>query len=345
MNKIDVSFEQPSWEAALEKLGPNESISAAEFLALLENDDEEEMEAALAYLDSRHIALSISNLPKDIPVGADAQRLLQEQQLVQSGDLIGGLAPSDPLRLYLQEVALTPVAFDPAVLAARLIDGDESAGPLLADHMLAKVIESAKEAVGRGVFLLELIQEGSLGLWQAILQYTQGDIQTHCDWWIRQYIAKAVTLQARSNGTGQKLRRMMKDYRDVDEQLLIELGRNATPEEIAEHMHILPEEAIVVEQMLAAARTDEYLHADKTEQEVPEEEDQAVENTAYFQSRQRIMEMLSVLDKSDAQLLSLRFGLDGNLPMSPQEVGRKMHITTDEVIARETTALAKMRQK
>ena len=88
------------------------------------------------------------------------------------------------------------------------------------------------------MLLLDLIQEGSLGLWQAIQGYREGDYDAYRDYWIRFYMAKAVFLQARANGVGQKLRGALEDYRAVDERLLSELGRNPTLEEIAEAMEI-----------------------------------------------------------------------------------------------------------
>lgn len=344
MNELDFSFEQTPWELTLESLQPGGSISAVRLLTLLEGTDESEVETALQDLEERHIALDIGDLPKDPGSGATAVRLRQEQQLVQSGRLLQGLEENDPLRLYLEEVAATPAAGDPALLAHRLLDGDELVAPRLVDLMLSRVIESAEAAVGRGVLLLDLIQEGSLGLWQGIMHYAGGDFEAHADWWIRQYVARAVTLQARSGGVGQKMRQAVEDYRAVDERLLTELGRNPTLEEIADMLHMSVQETAVVAQMLESARM--LQHARKPEpEELPQEEEQAVEDTAYFQMRQRISDLLSGLSQQDAQLLTLRYGLEGGLPMNPQQVGEKLGLTADEVVTREAAALALLRQE
>lgn len=344
MNELDFSFEQTPWELTLERLQPDSSISAVRFLTLLEGADEPEVEAAFQDLEEQHIALDIGDLPKDPGSGATAVRLRQEQQLVQSGRLLQGLEENDPLRLYLEEVAATPVAGDPAVLAQSYLDGDELVAPRLVNLMLSRVIGSAKAAVGRGVLLLDLIQEGSLGLWQGIMCYAGGDFEAHADWWIRQYIARAVTLQARSGGVGQKMRQAVEDYRTVDEHLLTELGRNPTLEEIAEMLHMSVQETAVVAQMLESARM--LQHARKPEpEELPQEEEQAVEDTAYFQMRQRITDLFSGLSAQDAQLLTLRYGLEGGLPMNPQQVGEKLGLTADEVVDREAAALALLRQE
>ena len=140
------------------------------------------------------------------------------------------------------------------------------------------------------------------------------------------------------------MRRAAEDYRSVDERLLTELGRNPTLEEIAEGLHITPEEAASVAKTLESARIVAQAKAPREEAEETEEEDQAVEDTAYFQTRQRIQEMLSGLDEADAKLLTLRFGLEGGLPLSPEDTGKKLGLTPDEVVAREAAAMAKLRQ-
>ena len=131
----------------------------------------------------------------------------------------------------------------------------------------------------------------------------------------------------------------------VDERLLSDLGRNPTLEEIGLEMHISPEEALTIKKMMDNART---MHQVKTTREpdgIPDpEENQAVEDTAYFQTRQRIGELLSGLDELDVKLLTLRFGLEGGLPLNPEEVGSRLGLTPDEVVAREAAALAKLRQ-
>ena len=210
---------------------------------------------------------------------------------------------------------------------------------------LSRVVELASELAGRNVLLLDLIQEGSMGLWQGILCYEGGDFEAHRDWWIRQYLARAVFMQARSGDLGQKLRQGMEDYRDMDQKLLSELGRNPTLEEIAEAMHVEPEEAATYANMLAMARTRQQVDEAMEPKETEPEDEQAVEDTAYFQMRQRITELLSTLSEEDAKLLTLRFGLEGGLPLSPEETGRKLGLTPQEVVTREANALMKLRQQ
>jgi DNA-directed RNA polymerase sigma subunit (sigma70/sigma32) len=230
-----------------------DTISAVTMLSMMEDASEEAMEDALLDLETGCMYLDISGLPKVGGAGEAALRLRREQSLVKKGLDPKDLDENDPLRLYLQELAQTPAAGDVQLLAQRYSEGEHHLAQQLVTLCLSQVVELAMEHTGHGVLLLDLIQEGSLGLWQSILCYEDGDFQTHCRWWIRQYMAKAVFLQARSGGIGQKLRQDMEDYRDADQRLLVELGRNPTPEEIAKMLHISPEECALLEKMVEKA--------------------------------------------------------------------------------------------
>ena len=137
------------------------------------------------------------------------------------------------------------------------------------------------------------------------------------------------------------MRQALEDYRHVDERLLSELGRNATLGEIAEAMHMTPEQTKTVADMFAAAQT---IQKAKAPVEETQEDTQAVEDTAYFQMRQRIADLLADLDNREAELLTLRFGLAGGKPLTPEQTGKKMNMTPEEVVAMEAAALAKLRK-
>lgn len=344
MRELDITFELTPWEELLDTLQPGDRISALQVLALTQDLEEDTLLDELTGLEEKSIALDISGLPGHTGSGQSALRLRQEQQLAKQSDLLSGLEESDPLRLYLEELASIPAAGEEGAMALRYLDGEDVAESLV-NLSLSRVVELAKACTGRGVLLMDLIQEGSLGLWQGVLSYTGGDFASHRDWWINQYLAKAVILQARSGELGQKLRQGMEDYRDVDQRLLAELGRLPVLEEIAQAMHITPEEAAVYSNMLAAAQSRQKTEQAREPAQPTEEDEQAVEDTAYFQLRQRILELLSTLTQTDAQLLTLRYGLEGGLPMSPQEVGNRLGLTPQEVMEREAQALAKLRQQ
>ena len=338
-------FEPAPWEQALDDMISGCVLSAARFLTLMEGEEEDAVEEALLHLQAEKVLLDVTDLPKTHGSGEAAVRLRREEQLVDAGTLMHSLEETDPLRLYLEELAGLPACGDVQLLAERLLSGDKSVVEQLTALMLSRVLERSCQMVGRGVLLQDLIQEGSLGLWEGILSYGGGDIEAHCDWYIRSALARLVTVQARSGGVGQKLRQAMEDYRAVDERLLGELGRNPTLEEIGEAMHMSAEETAVVAKMLESARILAQAKKEPEPQEETAEDQQAVEDTAYFQMRQRIADLLAELEGSDARILTLRFGLEGGMPLSPEETGRKLGLTPEEVVAREGAALAKLRSR
>ena len=345
MNELDISFEQSPWEAFLMTKQMGDTVSAANLLAMLEGEDEQAVEDALNDLEIGCMNLSVAELPRVGAVGEAALRLRQEMQMVKNGLDYQKLDPSDPLYMYLEEIAAMPVAGDEQLLAQKCAKGDENAMVQLTNLGLGRVIRLACEHVGYGVLLLDLIQEGSLGLWQAIRNYRHGDYDSHRDRWIRFYMAKTITLQARSNGVGQKMRAALEDYRAVDERLLADLGRNPTLEEIAMELHMSPEEAESVRKMLDDARLLAQVKKQPEPEEEKEAEEQAVEDTALFQMRQRILDLLSGLDQQDQKLLTLRFGLEGGKPLTPDDTGKVLGLTPDEVVEREAAALAKLRNQ
>lgn len=345
MNQFEFAFETAAWERMLAAIDAGGELNGAQFLAMMESEGEESVEEALALLDEKDILLTIDDF-SDFAGSADtAVRLRMEKELVARNALPEGLEENDPLRLYLEEIAALPTDEDAQLLAERYCAGQEEVLPQLTNLMLGSVAEQAFALAGRGVLLLDLLQEGGLGLWQAILSYNGGDFRVYCARQIQRSLNKTIILQAREFGVGQKMRQAMEDYRAMDEKLLGDLGRNPTTEELAQELHMTVQETMAVAKMLETARR---IHHAKQEPE-PEEEElaetQAVEDTAYFQMRQRIADLLSNLDDTDAKLLTLRFGLETGLPMNASEVGKQLGLTPDEVSAREAAALAKLRNE
>ncbi len=336
MNNLEFSFEESPWESLLE----GRTVCAARLLTLTEG--EEDLEAALEEMEQRGIALDISQLPLGAS-GEGAVRLRQEMQLVKKGLYPRDLEENDPLRLYLEEVAGTPAFGDEELLARDCAAGDEKTMERLTNLGLSRVLELAQAYVGHGVLLMDLIQEGSLGLWQAVSAYTSGDYAAQRDAAIRFALGKAVTVQALASGIGEKMRRALEDYRSVDERLLSDLGRNPTLEEIALELHVTAEEADSIRKMLEDARSLAQARREPELEEEEEAQEQAVEDTAQFQMRQRILDLLSGLGEQEQKLLTLRFGLEGGKPLTAEETGRKLGLTPQEVTAKEAAALSKLR--
>ena len=330
-------------ESVFGALAYGQSLSGAELLTRTDSRSDEELEELFEYLAENAVTIDLSDLPRNLGSGEAARRLREEEQLVRDGKLLTGLEENDPLRLYLQELASIPVCGDAEVLALELLEGKDVRERLV-NLSLSRVGELAMAHTGRGVLLMDLIQEGSLGLWDAILNFAGGSFE-HCrDLGITQAMARAVIRQARASGLGQKMRQAVEDYRMVDERLLSELGRNPTLDEIAESMHMTVSEVETVRKLLDNARLVGKAHEVREPEEETPEDTQAVEDTAYYQTRERVDSLMSGISELEQKVVTMRYGLDGKAPQTAQEVGRKLNLTVSEVVELETAALNKMRK-
>lgn len=337
------TFERPDWELLVDSLEPGSTLSALRLLEVLEPEDDTAVQEALSELVNKRVKLDFSRVPKDYGSGKLEAYLRREEALAQAGSLLTGLEPSDPVRLYLEELARVPAQGDPAVLVEQLMAGNEPAREKLANLYMHRVVEIAKEYTGRGVLLLDLLQEGNVGLWQGILTFSGGDFEAFIEWKIRQNISWLVLTQARENGVLRSMQRNMEAYRQADKRLLTQLGRNATVEELALELGITPEQADVIRDMILNASAMEKVR--QTPEAQSAEDEQAVEDTAYFQSRQRVNEMLSVLSQQESRILALRFGLEGGNPLTAEQTAARLGLTAEQVVAAETEALQKLRNE
>lgn len=340
---MEFQFEQSPWEAYLDSCKEGTVIPGWKLLSLMEEEEEEALEDAFRMIQEKQMILDLSGLPRSISSERAALRLKQEREYAEAGMDLTKMEENDPLRLYLEEIAGIPTCGDETLLAAQLLSGDEDAAQRLTNLGLSRVVQMAAEYAGWNVLLLDLIQEGSIGLWEAIGSYRGGDYSCHRDRMIRNALSKAILLQARNNGLSQKMRQALQDYKSVDERLLTELGRNPGLEEIAQGMKVTVEEADCIRKMMDDALLLEQAEKLVQPKEESAEEEQAVEDTAYFQMRQRIGELLSQLEEQDARILTLRFGLDNGRPMSAEDTAKKLGMTTGELSRREAAALNQLR--
>ena len=321
----DFVFEQAPWEAYLRSCKNGSVISGWNLISMLEDEEDDAVEDAFSILTVKKLQLDLSGLPQMSAGSNTAQRLQQEREYVTGGLKTALMEETDPLRLYLEEIAAAPACGDEKLLAEQLSSGDQRAAQRLTELGLSRVVEIAAEYAGQAVLLLDLIQEGNIGLWEAISGYRGGDYAAQRDEAIRSSVLKAIVLQARSNGISQKMKKALQDYRAADQHLLTKLGRNPGLEEIAQEMHISLEQAQTIEKTMAdilLLQKAEKLAAPKEE---TAEDELPVEDTAYFQMRQRISEMLSVLDEQEAQILTMRFGLEKGRNRCPEQAaGRKI---------------------
>ena len=321
--------------------GPGDTLDACRFLALTTTlTDDETLEAALE-LQNRGISLDITALPRGGASGQLAARQELEMALLKRGQLPGKLEATDPLRLLLEDISrqekITPAQAD------SLYDEKGAAAlDVLTGGYLWKVAEIATEYMGWGVLLGDLIQEGSLGLWQA--QPGHDAFSKAADWAIRQAMSRAVALQARAAGLGQELVTAVEEFKQADRRLLSQLGRNPTDEDLSDAMGMEVEQISLLRKMVTEI---ERLKKNNPEPETqdPQEEEQPIEDTAYFNIRTQVEELLSELEETDRSILQLRFGLNGHGALDVTQTAQKLGLKVEEVMDREYNALSKLREK
>ena len=264
-----------------------------------------------------------------------------------------GISTEDPVRMYLKEIGKVPLlsADEEIELAKRMEDGDEEAKKKLAEANLRLVVSIAKRYVGRGMLFLDLIQEGNLGLIKAVekFDYRKGyKFSTYATWWIRQAITRAIADQARTIRIPVHMVETINKLIRVSRQLLQELGREPSPEEIAVEMNMPVErvrEILKISQEPVSLETpigeeeDSHLGDFIQDDNVPVPVDAA----AYTLLREQLEEVLNTLTDREKKVLSLRFGLEDGRGRTLEEVGKEFNVTRERIRQIEAKALRKLR--
>ncbi len=264
-----------------------------------------------------------------------------------------GIGLDDPVRMYLKEIGRVPLlsAEEEVELAKRIEQGDESAKRRLAEANLRLVVSIAKRYVGRGMLFLDLIQEGNLGLIKAVekFDYRKGfKFSTYATWWIRQAITRAIADQARTIRIPVHMVETINKLIRVSRQLLQELGREPTPEEIAQEMDLSVER---VREIMKIAQEPVSLETPIGEEEdshlgdfIEDQEALAPADAASFTMlKEQLEEVLDTLTSREEQVLRLRFGLDDGKPRTLEEVGQVFGVTRERIRQIEAKALRKLR--
>ena len=264
-----------------------------------------------------------------------------------------GVSIEDPVRMYLKEIGKVPLlsAEEEIELAKRMEQGDENAKKRLAEANLRLVVSIAKRYVGRGMLFLDLIQEGNLGLIKAVekFDYRKGyKFSTYATWWIRQAITRAIADQARTIRIPVHMVETINKLIRVSRQLLQELGREPTPEEIAKEMDMSVErvrEILKISQEPVSLETpigeeeDSHLGDFIQDDNVPVPADAA----AFTLLKEQLVEVLSTLTDREQKVLRLRFGLDDGRARTLEEVGKEFNVTRERIRQIEAKALRKLR--
>ena len=264
-----------------------------------------------------------------------------------------GVSIEDPVRMYLKEIGKASLlsADEEIELAKRMEKGDEAAKKRLAEANLRLVVSIAKRYVGRGMLFLDLIQEGNLGLIKAVekFDYRKGyKFSTYATWWIRQAITRAIADQARTIRIPVHMVETINKLIRVSRQLLQELGREPTPEEIAEEMDMpvdrvreilkISQEPVSLETPIGEEE-DSHLGDFIQDDNVPVPADAA----AFTLLKEQLVEVLSTLTDREQKVLRLRFGLDDGRARTLEEVGKEFNVTRERIRQIEAKALRKLR--
>ena len=321
----------------------------------------EQMEKVLDFLEASGVdVLRISGndeeLILDVDDDADIEKMDDEEEIeLDKIDLSvpEGVSIEDPVRMYLKEIGKVSLltADEEIELAKRMEQGDEEAKKRLAEANLRLVVSIAKRYVGRGMLFLDLIQEGNLGLIKAVekFDYRKGyKFSTYATWWIRQAITRAIADQARTIRIPVHMVETINKLIRVSRQLLQELGREPTPEEIAEEMHMSVErvrEILKISQEPVSLETpigeeeDSHLGDFIQDDNVPVPADAA----AFTMLKEQLEDVLSTLTDREQKVLRLRFGLDDGRARTLEEVGKEFNVTRERIRQIEAKALRKLR--
>ncbi|MCI8876417.1 MAG: RNA polymerase sigma factor RpoD [Lachnospiraceae bacterium] len=312
----------------------------------------EEFEKILDCLESNNIdVLRISDDDDDDDILLDDEEDIEVEKIDLS--VPDGVSIEDPVRMYLKEIGKVPLlsAEEEIELAKRMELGDQESKKRLAEANLRLVVSIAKRYVGRGMLFLDLIQEGNLGLIKAVekFDYRKGyKFSTYATWWIRQAITRAIADQARTIRIPVHMVETINKLIRVSRQLLQELGREPTPEEIAEEMNMPVErvrEILKISQEPVSLETpigeeeDSHLGDFIQDDNVPVPADAA----AFTLLKEQLQEVLGTLTEREQKVLTLRFGLEDGRARTLEEVGKEFNVTRERIRQIEAKALRKLR--
>ncbi len=316
--------------------------------------EEEQFDKILETLEQNNVDVLRITEEDDVD---DEEIILTEEDEVDVEDIDlsvpDGISIEDPVRMYLKEIGKVPLlsAEEEIELAKKMETGDLEAKQRLAEANLRLVVSIAKRYVGRGMLFLDLIQEGNLGLIKAVekFDYRKGyKFSTYATWWIRQAITRAIADQARTIRIPVHMVETINKLIRVSRQLLQELGREPTPEEIAEQMNMPVErvrEILKISQEPVSLETpigeeeDSHLGDFIQDDNVPVPADAA----AFTLLKEQLVEVLGTLTEREQKVLRLRFGLDDGRARTLEEVGKEFNVTRERIRQIEAKALRKLR--
>jgi RNA polymerase primary sigma factor len=345
-------------QTLIDKAKTKGTLSSSEILMALgdNNYDIDQIDKLYETLDGLGIDVTECFTEDDDKLDDDIENDFESYESAENMEALlaqKGVAIDDPVKMYLKEIGKVPLLSleREAELSERMSKGDEAAKKELVEANLRLVVSIAKRYVGKGLFFLDLIQEGNLGLMKAVskFDYTKGyKFSTYATWWIRQAITRAIADQARTIRIPVHMVETIHKVTKVQRQKLQEYGRDVSAEEIAKEMNMSPEK---VREIMKIAQDPISL-----ETPVGEEEDSHIgdfieddaspapaDAASYTLLREQLCEVLHTLTPREEQVLKLRFGLEDGRTRTLEEVGQQFNITRERIRQIEAKALRKLR--
>ena len=353
-------------EALLEKAAANKNIlDYDDILKAFDGTEltEDRIDAILDYFEKNKVDVLQGTTLEEL-IGDDDDELLlvpiddadaeeDEAELIDDVDVLEGVSTEDPVRMYLKEIGNVPLltSEEEVELAKRVEQGDEEAKKKLTEANLRLVVSIAKKYVGRGMPFLDLIQEGNMGLMKAVdkFDYTKGyKFSTYATWWIRQAITRGIADTGRTIRVPVHMVETINKTLRMTRQLLQELGREPTPEEVAAELGVPVSK---VREVLKISRDPVSLDTPIGEEDDSHlgdfiEDDSAqspADSAAFSMMREELDNALNSLTEREKQVVRLRFGLEDGRPRTLEEVGKEFNVTRERIRQIEAKALRKLR--
>lgn len=322
---------------------------------------EDKMDLILEYLEKANIDVMNSSIgdsgkDDDLLLGDDDDIILSEEdevEIIDDVDVLEGVSTEDPVRMYLKEIGNVPLLSteEEIELARKVEQGDEAAKKKLTEANLRLVVSIAKKYVGRGMPFLDLIQEGNMGLMKAVdkFDYSKGyKFSTYATWWIRQAITRGIADTGRTIRVPVHMVETINKTLRMTRTLLQELGREPTPEEVAERLNVPVSR---VREVLKISRDPVSLDTPIGEEDDSHlgdfiEDDSALspaDSAAFSMLREELNTALESLTDRERQVVELRFGLRDGRARTLEEVGKEFNVTRERIRQIEAKALRKLR--
>ena len=345
------SEEKTKVEQIVKKAKEKGKITYGELAKELENTNPEQIDKVFDAFEEMGVNLLNDDFEEEPNI--EDLKEVEDLKLDELDTNFEGISVDDPVRMYLREIGKIPLlSYEKELeLAKRILENDEEAKQELAEANLRLVVSIAKKYVGRGMLFLDLIQEGNMGLIKAVekFDYTKGfKFSTYATWWIRQAITRAIADQARTIRIPVHMVETINRLIRTSRHLLQQLGREPSPEEIAQEMDISVEKVMEIQKIAQdpvsletpiGEEDDSHLGDFIQDEDSPAPHDAA----SYTLLREQLEEVMNTLTPREAKVLKLRFGLEDGKARTLEEVGKEFDVTRERIRQIEAKALRKLR--